>query len=458
MKKFTKTLSLILALAMLLSSVASVAMAESRHLIMGSWWDQFYDSTHSALEDDPAYSGSLSSEYRFENVKKLEERYDITYEFQNLTYSGIQESINTSILAGTPDCDIYQVDLSWAAAAVLNGYAVDLRDILPADDPLLTHEDPYLNWVDVGNGAVSLLYPVSAEDTVANCNPLGFNLQMIQDAGLEDPRDLVARGEWTWDKFREYCLALTKDLDGDGVMDQYGFAGWTEDVFKQLLMSNGAAIAPFGSTEEQLTSAATGEVLQFIQDLYLNDKVWKPIPDENGWDVARYEWRTNTVAFSFLAVWIMAENKDYSGDTPLPFDMVFIPWPVGPSGNAQTNPGKMVAGNYWMIPAGIEDPLMIYNFFRDYCNWYDGDFEFRDDPETLHWWYESTAKDVDLQDENFAVLQQLGSHIQADNLSNLGSDASLPLLDLLKGEYTVAQIQETYKQPVTDAMLRLSGN
>ncbi len=455
MKKFTKTLGLILALAMLMSSVASVALAEPRNLILGTWWDQYYDSTHSALEDDPSYSGSLSAEYRFDNVKKLEDRYNITYEFQNMTYTGVKESVNTSILAGTPDCDLYQVELTWAASAVMNGYATDLRDILPADDPLLTHEDPYVNWVDVGNGAVSLLYPVSAEDTVANSNPLAFNLQMIQDAGLEDPRELVARGEWTWDKFREYCLALTKDLDGDGVTDQYGFSGWVGDVFKELIMSNGASIAPFGSTEEQLTSAATGEVLQFMQDLYLVDKVWKPIPDENGWDVSRFDYSANNVGFTYIAVWIMDSNGDFKDGNALPFDLVFIPWPTGPSGNAETNAGKMVAGNYWMIPAGIEDPLMLYNFFRDYCNWYEGDIELRDDPDTMWWWYSSTAKDVELQNANFDVLTQLGSRIQADNMNNLGFD--FPLLDLLKGDYTVAQLQETYKQQVTDAMVRLAG-
>ena len=69
---------------------------------------------------------------------------------------------------------------------------------------------------DTGSGAVQLLCANNAENMVGSTMPLGFNLQMIEDANLEDPRDLVERGEWTWEKFREYCKVLTKDTDGDG--------------------------------------------------------------------------------------------------------------------------------------------------------------------------------------------------------------------------------------------------
>lgn len=77
--------------------------------------------------------------------------------YVNLLYSGAKESINTSILAGTPDVDIYNVGLAIGAPAVANGYAIDLRDVLPADHPVLNGTDPIMTYINTGDGSVSLL-------------------------------------------------------------------------------------------------------------------------------------------------------------------------------------------------------------------------------------------------------------------------------------------------------------
>lgn len=45
---------------------------------------------------------------------------------------------------------------------------------------------------------------------------------LFKDNALETPGELYAKGEWTWDKFIEYCDLLTADTDGDGTIDQWG--------------------------------------------------------------------------------------------------------------------------------------------------------------------------------------------------------------------------------------------
>ena len=110
-----------------------------RHLTIGSWWVQYYDSTHTSVEDDPSYAGDLAAELKFANVKKIEDKYNVTFAWENLTYAGTKESINTSVLAGSPDCDIYLVDLGMAIPAAMNGLATDLKTVLPADDDPLQH-------------------------------------------------------------------------------------------------------------------------------------------------------------------------------------------------------------------------------------------------------------------------------------------------------------------------------
>jgi len=129
---------------------------------------------------------------------------------------------------------------------------------------------------------------------------------------------------------------------------------------------------------------------------------------------------------------------------------VFVPWPVGPSGDQDTNKMKLSNGEFYIIPVGVEDPELVYNVFYDFTNWYDGDVSIRDDAETLGWWYGVTGKDLDLQDWNFEVMFECGLREQFDLVSSL---AVYPdFTGFFNGDYTPAQFQETYKQEYQDAL------
>lgn len=447
-----RLIAVLLSLTMLLGLCSAALAEEPRDLIYGLWWEIHYDSDDESWDVVDGATGKDIEIMQFDHVKEVEEAYNVRYHFENLTYGGVQDSINNSILAGEPDCDVYMVELGWGVPAAMNGLAVDLRDVLDPDDPLLRHEDTVLDFVNLPSGQVYLLTVNSAEKQVEATMPLAFNLQMIQEANLEDPRELIARGEWTWDKFVEYCAALTQDIDGDGVTDVYGYGAWPGDALPYWYMSNGTNMC--ATPTENLSSAEMGETLKFMQDLWLNGLAY-PVPAENGWDVCRWLYRDKKVAFTTSAAWILDSNKDYLEEPNLDFDMVFIDYPIGPSGNAETNSTKIAAGSFWMIPAGVENPKLVYEAFRAHWNWYNDDTELRDDPETLSWWYESTSNKIDLQDENFEQMQKMGEKTMVDFL-NVVID-QLPLLDFLNGDYTPAQFQETYRQTVQDALDQIFG-
>ena len=444
MKRF---IAVLLTLAMLLGLCSAALADEPRDLVYGLWWEIHYDSDDESWDVVDGATGKDIEIMQFDHVKEVEEEFNVKYHFENITISGVKDSINNSILAGEPDCDVYMVELGWGVPAALNGLATDLRDVLDPDDPLLRHEDDVLDYINLPGGEVYLLTVKSAQSQVEATMPLAFNLQMLEEANLEDPRELVARGEWTWDKFLEYCVALTKDIDGDGVTDVYGYGAWPGDFLPYWYMSNGTNMC--ATATENLSSPEMGETLKFLQDLYLNGYAY-PVPAENGWDVCRWLYRDKKVAFTTSAAWILDTNKDYLQEPNLDFDMVYVDYPVGPSGNAETNSKKIAAGSYWMLPAGVEDPKLVYDAFRAHWNWFNGDVELRDDPETLSWWYESTSNKIDLQDANFEQMQSMGEKTMVDFL-NVVID-SLPLLDFLNGDYTPAQFQETYRQTVQDAL------
>ena len=90
MKKF---IALLLALLMLLS-VAGIATAEEpRHIVIGVTWDIFYDSTHTDVYDNPGYTGDIAQDMMFERVKYVEDKWNVTFEFLNMTYSGSNPNI-----------------------------------------------------------------------------------------------------------------------------------------------------------------------------------------------------------------------------------------------------------------------------------------------------------------------------------------------------------------------------
>ncbi|MCD7814586.1 MAG: extracellular solute-binding protein [Lachnospiraceae bacterium] len=413
------------------------ASEETRTIKIGTWYDHFYDSTNTDIYDDPSVSDEELAQAHFDVVAEVEEAYNVKIEFVNLTWSGVQESINTSVLAGTPDCDIYEVDLSFGIPAALNGFATNLEEVLPADADLLSTEMIF-SPVDIGvDNGVYLFGSNSGESVYYNTYMLAYNQQILDAAGLESPNDLYERGEWTWDKWREYMIALTQDTDGDGVIDQYGYGSRYDFLIYLMLMSNGTGITM--SENENLSSAEVTEVLDFIYNMYNVDNVAVPW-DADDFDSNMNNYMDGNVAFWIDAAWISSQNEDYALD----FDVTWVQFPIGPSGNAETNATKNVSsGNAWMIPTGADDPEFIYNVFETWQNWYHGDVELRDGD--LTWW-----EDCAITEENLEVMASVGEKGGFDLWNALSLEWDWTAL--LDGTMTAAQFQETWKQSVQDAL------
>jgi ABC-type glycerol-3-phosphate transport system substrate-binding protein len=449
---------------------APAASGETRIINIGSWWRQYYasgdvqedsadwvnaqyaDGDTDAQKAEKAVNQEVAQR-KWDLVPVLENKYNCKYYWQNLTYAGTTESLQNSTLAGTPDCDIYMVDTGMAIPAQANGLLLDLKTVLPEDHDLFTTQTVF-SYLDLGDGKACILH---VQGGLSNTYPLGFNMQMLEENNLEDPRDLYARGEWTWDKFIEYCKVLTQDTDGDGQLDQYGFCGYANDVFSQLLMSNGATIA--AGTQEGLSSAPTGEALQMLADMYNTYNVCYPYDSAaaggNPSDSMRNQYNNGNIAFFPIAVWIQNGNGNYpmdqNGQGNLTWDTAYVQWPVGPSGNQETNACVNSAdGNWFVIPVNVQDPATVVNFLYDLYNWFDGDTSLRDDPATANWWYNETANKEELKAANFEVQNYCLSHSGVELWDKLGVDMDLESIVL--GESTPAQFQTTYAQEVQAAL------
>lgn len=69
-----------------------------------------------------------------------------------------------------------------------------------------------------------------------------FSKKRMEDAGLENIYDVVNRGEWTFDKFAEYCADMTYDLNGDtklDIEDAYGIVSSQKQVLPNFWVAAG---------------------------------------------------------------------------------------------------------------------------------------------------------------------------------------------------------------------------
>ena len=97
---------------------------------------------------------------------------------------------------------------------------------------------------------------------------LYYNKEMFEEAGLPTPNEMFGYGQWSWEDFLKVAQALTKDLDGDGQIDIYGFAYHHPGRWKLFPPQAGAnwVLAP---DKVVVNTPEFAEAIQFLADLSL---------------------------------------------------------------------------------------------------------------------------------------------------------------------------------------------
>ncbi|MDR0718872.1 MAG: extracellular solute-binding protein [Treponema sp.] len=403
-----------------------------RIITIGTWYDKYYVSRHTDIHDDPKLSQFESAQMKLDKMREVEKKYNIILNYVNLTFDGVQESIRASIPSGRPDVDIYETDLQFGIPAALNGFGVSLREMGLAGTDVFGPNKVMHSLSLPGQDDIYLFAPSNSGGTPAYV--LAFNMNMIKGEGLPNPQDLYDRGEWTWQKWREYLKVLTKDIDGDGTADIYGYSGWWTLLLTNLLFSNGAGIAP--GPREGLSSKATEEVLDFIKTLYVDDKTARPW-DQN-WNINNSLYADGLAAFWIGSDWIFNEY----GGSNLPFEIGVVPWPAGPSGSFEKNKHSQPPGNWYFIPKGTENPRLVYDVMFDWFNWYNGDTDIGVDT--------SWSRSMYMNERNFEYASIMSSRHGLDMWDFLSTKFNL--IPLMNGEFNTAQIVNTYSQAFQDAL------
>src|SRR5699024_2588752 len=108
--------------------------------------------------------------------------------------------------------------------------ALQPLDVLLAGDKTVDPSDFYDAALQSGSaGGVQYALPYERVPT----------LMFVHKTLLENEGIPVPENDWTWDDFYAICAQVTRDTDGDGIIDQFGSYGYS---WRDALAANNAAL------------------------------------------------------------------------------------------------------------------------------------------------------------------------------------------------------------------------
>jgi len=227
----------------------------------------------------------------------------------------------------------------WLAQKVLKGQEPDVFYVMPGDfntftsigvmeklDEFIAEDDQfnldsfYVNAIRSGQFQGSY-YGLAKE---VDPRLMFVNTTLLKKEGIEIPQ-----GNWTWEEFYDICRRVTKDIDGNGKIGQFGVVdfNWQDAVY-----TNGQQLFNTSGTKAVFDKPDVLESIKFIVALNQLNQNYKVTPED--FDNGRVAFRP--FPFSYYRAYKSYPYRiiRYSG-----FEWQCIQLPRGPYGNnaAQLN-------------------------------------------------------------------------------------------------------------------------
>ena len=249
----------------------------------------------------------------------------------------------------------------WLSGQYLLGQEPDVMVILPedlvifSDTASLRELDPFMKQDPEAD--LSGFYPAAlqagADKGKQYALPLECVPQMmfINKTLLQKEHIRIPDNDWTWDEFYSLCEQLTRDTDGDGIVDQFGVYdyGWEE-----ALVANGCSLFSEDGQHCLLNQSAQESAVQFARKIYQLNA---------GTDLSEKTFDEGRVAFRPM---LFSEYRSYE---PYPwrikrysdFSWDCIPMPHGPAGGNSSELSTVLAG----ISSRSANMTLAWQFLRE---------------------------------------------------------------------------------------------
>ena len=214
--------------------------------------------------------GLWGSGTSYEAVRTIMDRFqaenpDVVIEYTPIRHAEYIEKVLLGHVSGTGPDVLFLAD-EWFESA----YRAGILSPLPRDFEEEIREAFYANPLTIGERE-GVLYGIPTE---FNLYVLMWNQDLFDEAGIAGPPE-------KWEEWRLYAQRLTR-RDADDRITRAGlnmyFGGGSDftTFFANLLATNGHEGYPDDLTRINLTDPLAIETLEFVQELYLQHRVWEP--------------------------------------------------------------------------------------------------------------------------------------------------------------------------------------
>lgn len=179
-------------------------------------WFSFYDPFHA----------TTAGNTKAISLELFEEKYGGEIEYIQTTWNNRFNDLSTKVVSGDGIDFIAGGDLDSFPKGVTNGMFQPVDQYIDYDSELWSNVKDLNDYFEL-NGKHYLLA------TAATSGPVVYyNRQTIENFGFDDPADLLEKGEWNWDTFKQMLLDYC-DVDSEC----YGLDGWFNE--QPLMLTSG---------------------------------------------------------------------------------------------------------------------------------------------------------------------------------------------------------------------------
>ncbi|MGE5572331.1 MAG: ABC transporter substrate-binding protein [Bacillota bacterium] len=236
-----KRCGLVLVVILLFSLlVPSLAFAQTTI----KWW-------HWNAPERQAYFEPLLARFEKETGIKVEAEY--------VGWADLKEKLILSVAGGVAP-DVTAVSSAWGDEVGEKGAFLDLTKLVNRDKAEFKPVFPtaFALWKTAKGEQYAFPFDLDIP-------ALFYNKELFDAAGIAYPTD-----KWTWDDMLKAAIALTKDTNGDGQPDQYGFTTWYFH-WATLVWANGGSLLTPDGKKPNLNTPEARQALEFYRKIFAHN-------------------------------------------------------------------------------------------------------------------------------------------------------------------------------------------
>lgn len=228
--------------------------------------DQYIDEMY--IEET---TGDIMDDAIYERNTKIAERFNINYEI-NLAADVMGTDATNTIMAGDDAYDILVCHARQTFDYAHKGLLLEWNTELPYIDL----DKPWWNQDARENLSIChKLYTCAGDICYLNlgaANAMFYNKQLMNELGIGNIYETVLNGDWTFDKFSEYVLMGSRDLNGDTLIDiendRFGYVTghWIGPM--QVLYTGGQRILTKNDDDELVLSLNTERTIDIYDAFF----------------------------------------------------------------------------------------------------------------------------------------------------------------------------------------------